>query len=128
MLSLGLSLSQQGGILLLRDGFGAVYEAVRNLAMPPNLWSYVDSYLPPYSPNWDRCARLVRGAVGLFVEYSWPPFEFVATFAEHEQFERAINAASGSRKGRRYVRGLLNAVAFGLTVNRSQLAVLRTLT
>jgi len=52
----------------------------------------------------DRCVRLIRGVVRLFLERQWPASEFLSTFLTAEQFQRAIEEADRTRTGSRYIK------------------------
>jgi hypothetical protein len=111
LLSLGFSLSEFGDVELVRKGFSSIYSAARDNFLNDEVWRYVEPYLPWYLVTWDRCARLVRGAVRLFLDRGWPVYEFVATFQTEEQFRRALMEAEGSARGYRFIVemcGLLN--------------------
>ena len=105
-LSLGLSLSGNGDVRLVREGFSAVYDAAREQRLDEEMWSFVEPYLPWYVITWDRCVRLIRGVVRLFVERQWPAPEFVSTFLTAEQFQHAMDEASSTRAGLRYIKGI----------------------
>jgi hypothetical protein len=124
-LSLGLSTTGEGGVVLVRQGFGAVYEASRNCELGDRLWAFVEPYLPWYLVEWDRCARLVRGVVAAFVKRQWPFSEFVSTFVTDEQFNRALDEARRSRRGSRFVDKLLERVRNGsVNIGASRLEIL----
>lgn len=106
LLAVGLSSKDLGDVVLTRAGFSDVYEAARQNRLENGIWELVDPYLPWSLITWDRCARLIRGVLGAFLERSWPPSEFLKTFATEEQFTRAVEEASWSREGNRYIKRL----------------------
>jgi len=125
LLSLGLSARDDNDALLVREGFSAVYDAARQNQLDDYLWDYVEPYLPWYLANWDRCARLVRGVVGIFLEHDWPVSEFVATFSTEEQFGRALDEADRRFYGWRYIKRIRNLSNINSPVlTPSQLALL----
>jgi hypothetical protein len=103
MLSIGLALCGDGDVRLIREGFSAVYNAAYNNRLDDNVWSFVEPYLPWYVVTWDRCIRLTRGVVRLFLDRDWPHSEFLLTFATPEQFSRALEETDRTRRGRWYV-------------------------
>lgn len=106
LLSLGLSLPGNGNVQLVREGFSTVYDAALSGGLDDELWSYVEPYLPWYLVTWDRCARLIRGVVRLFVDRQWPASEFLSTFRTGEQFRRALEEADRTYRGSRYINGI----------------------
>lgn len=110
LLSLGLSLRNGNEVLLVREGFSAVYEAARTNTLGEGVWDYVEPYLPWYLVTWDRCARLIRGVVQAFLTRDWPVSEFIATFKTEEQFRRALEEADRTYAGSRYIRSICDFV------------------
>jgi hypothetical protein len=110
LLSLGLSLRNANEVLLVHEGFSAVYEAARRNTLSEGVWDYVEPYLPWYLITWDRCARLIRGVVQAFLARDWPVSEFIATFKTEEQFRRALEEADRTYQGSRYVRSICDFV------------------
>jgi hypothetical protein len=126
LLSLGLSLSGEGDVSLLRAGFSSIYDAARDELLDDETWSFLDPYLPWYLVTWDRCARLIRGAVRLFLERRWPATEFLSTFRSGEQFQRALGEADTSRRGSRYIKKICDLVSAGsLVVDQAHADILR---
>ncbi len=125
-LSLGLSLSDEAAaVQLVCEGFSTVYEAARNSHINDETWAFVEPYLPWYIVTWDRCARLIRGVVHLFLRRKWPPSEFASTFITAEQFQRALDEASRTRRGSRYVKGICEQARIGsLTIDKVQAEIL----
>jgi hypothetical protein len=115
LLSLGLAVSesQEGDVELVRTGFSTVYNAARDDRLDEEIWRYIDPYLPWYLVTWDRCARLIRGVVHLFVDRRWPASEFVATFRTDEQFRRALEEAERTTTGTRYIRQMCGCLREG---------------
>jgi hypothetical protein len=79
-LSIGLSVSGDGDVRLVREGLSAVYNAARDEQLDDEMWSFVEPYLPWYVITWDRCVRLIRGVVRLFLERQWPPLRISLNF------------------------------------------------
>lgn len=104
VLALGFLLRSGESAALVRAAFTRIYEAARVDGLPVYLWDYVEPELPWSRSNWDRCERLIKGAVRLFVDRRWPPEEFLATFGTREQLERAVSCAADSTSGRSYMR------------------------
>ncbi len=124
-LSLGLFLGDEAAVQLVREGFSAVYEAARNSHIDDETWAFVEPYLPWYIVTWDRCARLIRGVVHLFLHRKWPASEFASTFITAEQFQRALDEAGGTRRGSRYVKGICEQARTGsLTMDKIHAEVL----
>jgi hypothetical protein len=113
LLSLGLSLLGEGDVQLVREGFSTVYDAVRSSRLDDEVWHFLEPYLPWYLITWDRCARLIRGVVRLFLDRHWPAPEFLAAFTAGEQFARALEEADQTRKGRRYIKKMHKLIAIG---------------
>jgi len=125
VLSLGLSLADEGAVKLAREGFSAVYEAAHNNLIDDETWAFVEPYLPWYIVTWDKCARLVRGVVHLFLSRKWPASEFASTFITSEQFQRALDEASRTRRGSRYIKGICEQVRAGsLTIDKVHAEIL----
>jgi hypothetical protein len=126
VLSIGLSLAGEGDVQLVREGFSAVYDAARDSCLDDEIWSFVEPYLPWYLVIWDRCARLIRGVVRLFLDRQWPASEFIDTFQTAEQFHRALEEADMTRRGSRYIRGICDLISAGsLTVDHLRAEALK---
>jgi hypothetical protein len=126
LLSLGLSLSGEGDVQLVREGFSTVYDAARTSRLDDEVWHFLEPYLPWYLATWDRCARLIRGVVRLFVDRHWPASEFLATYAVGEQLTRALEEADRSGGGRRYIKKMRKLIAIGsLGVDKTHLEAVK---
>lgn len=104
LLGLGLSLDEPEAATLVANGFSSVYEAARENLLDEHLWELVEPFLPWHRRSWDRCARLIRGAVRSFTDRDWSGSAFVASFATSEQLSRAMQEADDSYDGRKYAR------------------------
>jgi hypothetical protein len=124
LLSVGLSAGSEG-VSLVREGFAAVYEGAKEGGgVDDQLWGFVEPYLPWYRVTWDRCARLIRGVVRQFLEQRWPAAEFLSTFRTAEQLDRALDEASGSLRGSRYIRRVCAARRERLLPHDPRVAIL----
>jgi len=124
-LSLGLFFREKEAAALVGLGFSAVYEAAKRNCIGDYLWGFVDEVLPWYIVYWDRCARLVRGVVKLFLRNSWPESAFLATFVTEEQVMRAFDESRKSPDGLDLIRRICEAMNGGtLTVRRDLRQVL----
>jgi hypothetical protein len=124
-LSIGLSRSGDGDVRLVREGFSAVYDAARDEQLDDEMWSFVEPYLPWYVVTWDRCVRLLRGVVGLFLARQWHPSEFLSTFMTTEQFQRAIEETDRTRAGSRYIKWMCDLPPGPETVNEVHAKILK---
>jgi hypothetical protein len=125
VLSIGLSLASEDAVQLVRDGFSAIYKAAWDNVLDDETWAFVEPYLPWYLVTWDKCARLIRGVVHLFVDRRWPANEFSSTFVTAEEFQRALEEASRTRRGSRYIKGICDQVRSGsLTIDKVRAGVL----
>jgi len=112
-LSIGLSLAGDGDVDLVREGFSAVYDAARRDCLPEEVWAFVEPYLPWYLVTWDRCARLIRGVVRLFLDRQWPASDFLSTFQTGEEFRRALEEADTTRRGSMYIKRICDQTQMG---------------
>lgn len=83
---------------LASEAFSAVYLAAREQRLPWDLWRRVEPLLPWHLLEWDRCARLVEGMVGRFLEHGWSSQDFFGTFSTDEEFDRAVSVAITMRR------------------------------
>lgn len=126
LLGIGLSVAAEGDVRLVREGFSAVYEGALTGSLDDEVWRFLQPYLPWYLVSWDRCARLTRGVVSLFLDRHWPPSEFVLTFAAGEQLARALDEADGTHKGTRFIKNLCKQIEIGaLEVDDAHLEALK---
>jgi len=103
-----------------------VYDAARTSRLDDEVWHFLEPYLPWYLATWDRCARLIRGVVRLFVDRHWPASEFLATYAVGEQLTRALEEADRSGGGRRYIKKMRKLIAIGsLGVDKTHLEAVK---
>jgi hypothetical protein len=106
LLSVGLSASAKGAVSLVASSFAAVYDAAAARMLDNVLWDRLEPSLSWYSPNWDKCARLVRTVARAFKDRDWPASYFAKTFATDEQFSRALADLNEMWRGDRYIRRL----------------------
>jgi hypothetical protein len=121
LLSIGLSVAGEDAVRLVREGFSTVYNAARDGRLDDETWAFVEPYLPWYLVTWDKCARLVRGVVHLFLHRKWPGSEFASTFITAEQFQRALAEAGKTKRGSRYISGICDQFRAGsLSIDKVQ--------
>ncbi len=109
MVMVGLVREERTAASLIAEGFSPVYQAAKDQSLPWDLWKQLESQLSWHLFDWDRCARLVEGAVVRFVEHRWPHELFLKTFRTEEQFGRAI-VELNSYLGRQYLEELQRVV------------------
>lgn len=90
LLILGLVRKEPAASHFMREGFSPIYLAAKEDTLPWDLWRRLELRLPRHFLEWDRCARLIEGAVIRFVDRFWSPRDFLKTFSTDEEFDRAL--------------------------------------
>jgi hypothetical protein len=91
LLAIGLVRRDSAAAGFMREGFSTIYIAAKHQRLPWDLWRRLEPELPWHFLEWDRCARLIEGCVARFSDLDWPTSEFLLTFAEDEEFDRALD-------------------------------------
>jgi hypothetical protein len=124
LLSLGLSVKESGAEILVREAFSTVYESAKENQLNDDVWQFEEPYLPWYFATRNKSARLIRGAVQLFISSGWPAPEFLKTFLTIEQFRRAMEEADRTYSGYRYIQGICDAAKTNVSLTPNHMEVL----
>lgn len=103
LLSIGFSRPNTAGTNFVRSTFSDIYEAARLNTLMQDNWDLIEPHLPWTLFNWDKCARLIRGIVHLFIENELAFADFVHSFRTEEEFDRALRVAPFERNGLAYL-------------------------
>jgi hypothetical protein len=97
---------------LAQLGFEVTYAAAAGNYLPDQSWSLLHSRLPDsgFWFSWDRCQRLLAGIVDLFVKRDLSPSLFAALVKDTGLFALLASEAGKSRRGRRFLSLVRDAV------------------
>jgi hypothetical protein len=122
---LSVGLGSYGSAELVATAFSQIYNAAKNNTLNNSLWEQLEPNLSWYSPNWDKCARLIRTVARAFKERSWPLHFLCATFKTDEELRRALAEIGQMWGGSRFLRRIKVASIDGeIPGTPEQLAVL----
>jgi hypothetical protein len=112
LLARALGHSSRNSADLARIGFEPVYRAAWNGQLPDKGWRLMEHRLPSSMwSSWDRCLRIQKGVVELFVDRDLDPFTFASLTSDDWLFSLLVNSARSSYRGRRYISRVRDAVA-----------------
>jgi hypothetical protein len=106
LVAVGMTVPDFRGAELLAAGFASVHAAAAESQLPEALWQMIESSLPWYAFTWDRCIRMVRGALRGFLESGWERQYFFKVFSTDLARQQALSEAGWSWEGRGYLRRL----------------------
>jgi hypothetical protein len=112
LLALAFDTFGSSGAQLAASVFTDVYHAAEH-DLEDDSWSMVSRLLPGSVWNWDRCQRLVEGAVRMLVRGRWPLENTFVLFKNVEAFERALDFMESTSIGRRTLSNMRSAVRQG---------------
>lgn len=113
LLAMGLSSRENVAATLIAVSFGEVYEAAKQNILHGAVWDELEPTLVWFSPDWDKCVRLVRTVALAFKERGWPMHCFGETFQTREQIAQALAELNENRDGRKFIRRLKDATLHG---------------
>jgi hypothetical protein len=116
LLAVGIDAPDSRGGELLAASFATVHGAAADSRLPEPLWQMIEPFLPWYAFTWDRCIRLVRGALRGFLERGWESQYFFKVFSTDLARRQALHESEWSWEGRAYLRRLLDEHRHGLLV------------
>jgi hypothetical protein len=90
---------------LVRIVFDKVYAATARSALPDDAWRLLDDrlYKPFFWASWDRCARIRRTTVDLFVNRELDQRSFLQITSRDDIFELLVGIAAESYSGQKYL-------------------------
>ena len=90
---------------LVRIAFDKVYAATERSVLPDDAWRLLDDrlYQSFFWSNWDRCARIRRTTVDLFVDKRLDQRSFLQITSRDDVFELLVAIAAGSHSGQKYL-------------------------
>jgi hypothetical protein len=99
---------------LVRIAFDKVYAVAEQSAMPDDAWRLLDDrlYRSFFWPNWDRCARIRKTTVDLFVNRRLDERSFVQITSRDDIFELLVEIAAASYSGQKYLNSVRTRLSY----------------
>jgi hypothetical protein len=97
---------------ILARSFLIVHNAARDEKLPYECWEKISGKLPELSwfKSWDKCERLRRGLINLFIYKHWMPMYFFIATNQEDVFERIIKYSMEHKETRKYIKKIFNEI------------------
>jgi hypothetical protein len=97
---------------LFEFSFMDVHNALKYNELEYHYWRILENKLPQVEiwRSWDKCERLRRGFVEIFINNDWPFQAFLQSVPDKETFTRILEYCNKTYNGRKYIKNLKQEV------------------